>query len=155
MSMTLKSSYISEANAGRKFAIVCSRFNKPITEKLLEGALECFELHGVNPENISIVWVPGAFEIPLVAKRFAESGEVDAVICLGAVIQGETAHFEHVAQQVASGIMQTALSTGIPTLFGVLTTQTVELAEARVGLGFEYAHSAIEMVNLFEKTLCV
>ena len=138
---------------GHRFAIVCARFNKPIVERLLSGALESLDQHGAV--DIAVAWVPGAFEIPLAAKHFAESGEYEAVICLGCVIRGETAHFDMVAEQSAAGIMETSLSTRIPIIYGVLATETVEQAERRSGikgknLGCDYAEAAIEMVNLFE-----
>lgn len=138
---------------GHRFAIVCSRFNKPIVERLLSGALESLDQHGAV--DVTVAWVPGAFELPLAAKRFAESGDFEAVICLGCVIRGETAHFEMVAEQSARGVMETGLATRVPLIYGVLTTETVEQAERRSGikgknLGCEYAEAAIEMVNLFE-----
>ena len=138
---------------GKRIAIVVARFNSDITERLLAGALEALEESGVREEDIAVTWVPGAFEIPLIAKRFAESGNYDAVICLGAVIRGETAHFEHVATQAASGIMQTALSTDVPVIFSVLTTENYEQAEARSGKreengGFTGALTALEMAHL-------
>ena len=140
---------------GRRFAIVCARFNKPITERLLDGALECLEQHGAVKEDVLVAWVPGAFEIPLVAKRLAESGDFEAVICIGAVIRGETPHFDYVAGQAASGVMQASLSSNIPVIFSVLTTDTVEQAEARSGIkggnaGFSGALTAIEMAALLE-----
>ncbi len=138
---------------GHRFAIVCSRFNKPIVQRLLDGALESLGQHGAR--GVTVAWVPGAFEVPLAAKRFAESSEFEAIICLGCVIRGETAHFDMVATQSASGIMQATLSTGVPIIYGILTTETVEQAERRSGikgknLGSEYAEAAIEMVNLFD-----
>ena len=138
---------------GRRVAIVVARFNSAITERLLAGSLEAFEESGVHEKDIVVTWVPGAFEIPLIAKRFAESGRYDAVICLGAVIRGETAHFEHVATQAASGIMQIMLSTDVPVIFSVLTTENYEQAEARSGKreengGFTGALTALEMANL-------
>jgi len=138
---------------GHRFAIVCSRFNKPIVQRLLDGALESLAQHGAV--DITVAWVPGAFEVPLAAKRFAESGEFEAVICLGCVIRGETAHFDMVAQQSAAGIMEASLTTRLPIIYGILTTENVEQAERRSGikgknLGSEYAEAAIEMVNLFD-----
>ncbi|MCH9704367.1 MAG: 6,7-dimethyl-8-ribityllumazine synthase [Chlamydiae bacterium] len=138
---------------GHRFAIVCARFNKPIVQRLLDGALESLERHGAT--DVTIAWVPGAFEIPLAAKQLAESSDYEAVICLGCVIRGETAHFDHVAEQSAKGILETSLATRLPLIYGVLTTENVEQAERRSGikgknLGCEYAEAAIEMVNLFE-----
>ena len=144
---------IASQGAGKRIAIVASRFNSGITERLLAGALEALEEAGVREEDIAVTWVPGAFEIPLIAKRFATSSRYDAVICLGAVIRGETAHFEHVATQAASGIMQTALSTDVPVVFSVLTTENYEQAEARSGKreengGFTGALTALQIANL-------
>ena len=138
---------------GRRVAIVVARFNSAITERLLAGSLEALEEAGVHEEDIVVTWVPGAFEIPLIAKRFAESDRYDAVICLGAVIRGETAHFDFVADQVASGIMQIMLSADLPVIFAVLTTENYEHAEARSGkrednIGFTYALAALEMASL-------
>lgn len=140
---------------GHRYAIVVARFNQPITELLLEGALDCLKRHGTTEEMITVAWVPGAFEIPLIAKKMAESGKYDGVICIGAVIKGETAHFDYVAAQTASGILQASLNSSIPVIFAVLTTETKEQAEVRAGtkgtnLGFSYALSAIEMVNLIK-----
>ena len=139
--------------AGHRFAIVCSRFNKPIVERLLAGALESLEQHGAV--DVVIAWVPGAFEIPLAAKKLAHSGDFAAVICLGCIIRGETAHFDRVAEESSRGIMEATLATNIPLIYGILATENVEQAERRSGikgknLGAEYAEAAIEMVNLFE-----
>lgn len=138
---------------GLKFGIVASRFNEFITNKLLAGAIDALKRHGVNENDIEIAWVPGAFEIPMIAKKMAEGGRYDAVICVGAVIRGSTSHFEYVAAEVSKGIAQVGLSTGIPTVFGVLTTENIEQAIERAGTkagnkGFEAAESAIEMANL-------
>ncbi|MGE3314607.1 MAG: 6,7-dimethyl-8-ribityllumazine synthase [Planctomycetaceae bacterium] len=138
------------------YAIVVSRYNEMVTRRLLEGALETFRHHGVSEERLTVVWVPGAFEIPLAAYRLAQSGRYAAVCCLGAVIQGETTHHEYINHQVARGIMETGAATGIPIAFGVLTCQTLELAMDRAGgktgnKGSEAALSAIEMVNLLKK----
>jgi len=138
---------------GHRYAIVVARFNQEITERLLEGAIDGLEEHGVSEESIHISWVPGAFELPLVAKRLAETGRFDAVICLGAVIRGDTAHFDYVADGAASGILKASLATNIPVLFSVLTTENWEQAEERAGIkeannGYTGALSAIEMVNL-------
>ncbi len=142
--------------AGLRFGLVVSRFNEFISRKLLEGALDALGRHGVAPEDIEVAWVPGAFEIPLVARRLAESGRYQAVICLGAVIRGATPHFEYVAAEVAKGIALVGLETGVPTLFGVLTTDTIEQAIERAGTkagnkGFDTALAAIEMANLMRQ----
>ncbi len=139
-----------------QFAIVISRFNSFITERLLDGAMDCLRRHDVSDENIEIYYVPGSFEIPLIAKKLAETGKYNAVICLGAVIRGDTPHFEYIASEVAKGIAQSALETGVPIVFGVLTTDTIEQAIERAGTkagnkGFEAALSAIEMANLLKK----
>ena len=142
---------------GKKFGIVASRFNEFITNKLLEGALDALKRHGAKDEEIEIVWVPGAFEIPYAAQRMAESkNKYDAIICIGAVIRGSTPHFEHIAAEVTKGIAQTGLKTGVPVIYGVITPDTLEQAIERAGAkagnkGFQAAMSAIEMVNLFEK----
>lgn len=140
---------------GHKYGIVVSRFNQPITQLLLEGAVDCLKRHGVADEDISVAWVPGAFEIPAVAQKMAASKKYDGVICIGAVIRGETAHFDYVAGQTTSGIMQAGLEYGIPVIFSVLTTENKEQAEVRAGtkgvnIGFSYALAAIEMVNLYK-----
>ncbi len=139
---------------GLKFAIVVSRFNSFITERLLEGALDCLVRHGCNKDNIEIFKTPGAFEIPLVAKKLAEK-DYDAVIALGAVIRGETPHFDYVAAEVSKGVASVSLETGKPVIFGVLTTDTVEQAIDRAGAkagnkGWEAALAAIEMANLLK-----
>ena len=137
-----------------RVAIVASRFNESISKRLAEGALDCLVRHGAAQERISITWVPGAFELPVAASRLAATGEVDAVVCVGVVIRGETPHFDYVAGGAATGIAQAAATSGIPVIFGVLTTDTIEQAEARAGgklgnKGFEAALAAIEMANLF------
>lgn len=139
---------------GKKFGIVCSRFNEFISQKLLEGALDGLKRHGVKDEEITIAWVPGSFEIPYAAKKMAESKKYDAVICLGAVIRGATPHFDYIANEVAKGVAQIAVVTGIPTIFGVITTDNLEQAVERAGTksgnkGRDAAQAAIEMVNLF------
>lgn len=139
-------------DSGKRFAIVVARFNELVTESLLKGALKALEQHG-NTLKTPIVWVPGCFEIPLVAKKLALSGKFDAIICLGAVIRGSTPHFEYVSSQTAAGISSVALETGIPTLFGVLTTDTTDQAFERAGIkggnkGYDAACAAIEMANL-------
>jgi 6,7-dimethyl-8-ribityllumazine synthase len=136
-----------------RVAVVVSRFNETISKQLLEGALDSLRRHGANDDNLSVTWVPGAYELPLVAERIAGSGTVDAVVCLGAVIRGETAHFEYVAGGAANGIAEVSLRTGVPVAFGVLTTETTEQAENRAGgkmgnKGAEAATVAIEMANL-------
>jgi 6,7-dimethyl-8-ribityllumazine synthase len=149
--------YQGQLNAtGMRFALVAGRFNETITEQLVNGALDCLRRHGADDGSISIVRVPGAFEIPLACQRLAQSGEVDAVIALGAVIRGATPHFDYVAGQCASGVQQAALTTGLPVIFGVLTTDTIEQAVERSGTkagnkGFDSALSAIEMVDLMRQ----
>ena len=137
-----------------RVAVVASRFNETISKRLLDGAVDCLVRHGAARDRISITWVPGAFELPAAASRLAATGEVDAIVCVGVVIRGETPHFEFVAGGAASGIAQAAATSGIPITFGVLTTDTTEQAEARAGgklgnKGFEAALAAIEMANLF------
>jgi 6,7-dimethyl-8-ribityllumazine synthase len=137
-----------------RVALVASRFNETISRRLVDGALDCMTRHGAPDENVSVTWVPGAFELPAAAHRIASSGEVDAVVCVGAVIRGETPHFDYVAGAAATGILQAGIATGIPNTFGVLTVDTTEQAEARAGgkfgnKGFEAAMAAIEMANLF------
>jgi len=136
-----------------KFAIVVGRFNSLISEKLLEGAIDCIIRHGGDENNITVVRVPGSFEIPLAAKKLAKTEDYDAVICLGAVIRGSTPHFDYVANEVSKGIATVSLETEIPIAFGVLTTDTIEQAVERAGTkmgnkGFDAALSAIEMVNV-------
>lgn len=138
---------------GKKFAIVIARFNSFISEKLLEGAIDSLTRSGAEETDIDIARVPGAFEIPLVAKKFAESQKYDAVICLGVVIRGATPHFEVVVNEVSKGAAQVGLESGVPVLFGVLTTETIEQAIERAGTkagnkGAEVAVAAIEMANL-------
>ena len=137
-----------------RVAVVVGRFNETIGKQLLEGALDCLKRHQVADSDISIVWVPGAFEIPAVAKRIAASGEVDAIVCLGAVIRGETAHFDYVAGHASNGIGAVALETGLPITNGILTTENTEQARDRAGgklgnKGAEAALAAIEMTNLY------
>ncbi len=139
-----------------KFGIIIGRFNEFIGSKLLEGALDALKRHGVSEDNIEITWVPGAFEIPLVSKKMALTNNYDAVICLGAVIRGSTPHFDYVSSEVSKGIASVSLDTGIPIIFGVLTTDTIEQAIERAGTksgnkGCEAAMTAIEMANLLEE----
>ncbi len=143
------------APAGR-FAIVASRFNALVTEALWTGCRDTLVRHGLPEDRLDLVWVPGSFEIPLLARKLAASGRYAAVICLGCVIRGETGHYDHVAGQAASGVMQAGLATGVPVIFGVLTTETVEQALNRAGLksgnkGADAALVAIEMVNLLKR----
>jgi 6,7-dimethyl-8-ribityllumazine synthase len=138
---------------GLKYGIVVGRFNEFITSKLLGGALDALKRHGVEENEIEIAWVPGAFEIPLIAQKFSESGKYDAVITLGAVIRGSTPHFDFVCNEVAKGVSAISLKTGVPTIFGVLTTDSIEQAVERAGTkagnkGWEAAATAIEMANL-------
>jgi 6,7-dimethyl-8-ribityllumazine synthase len=140
----------------KRFAIVVARFNDFITERLLAGAREAFRDHGVTEDAIDVARVPGSFEIPLVAQKLARGGDYAAVVCLGAVIRGETAHFEHVAGQAAAGIAAVARDTGVPILFGVLTTETTEQAVERSGVkggnkGYDAARDAIEMASLMDQ----
>lgn len=140
----------------KRFAIVVSRFNELIGGKLLDGAVDCLVRHDAGEERIDVYWVPGAFEIPLVAKKAAETGVYDAVICLGAVIRGETPHFDFVASEASKGIALAGLETGVPVIFGIVTTDNVEQAVKRAGTtagnrGFDAAMSAIEMSNLMKK----
>lgn len=141
---------------GLRIAVVASRFNETITRALLEGALSGLRRHGLDDGGITTAWVPGAFELGLTAKRLAASGEFDAVICLGAVIRGATAHFEHVCNQAAAGTLRASLDTGVPVIFGVLTTDTIEQAIERSGTkagnkGFDSAVAAIEMADLLRQ----
>ena len=141
------------AREGMKVGIVASRFNEIIVNKLLGGAVDGLVRHGVEDGNITAVWVPGAFEIPTVAQQMATSGKYDAVICVGAVIRGETSHYDYVCNEVSKGIAQVSMTTGVPTLFGIVTTENIEQAIARAGAhagnkGYDCALSAIEMVNV-------
>jgi 6,7-dimethyl-8-ribityllumazine synthase len=139
-----------------RFAIVVSRFNDGVTRRLLSGALDAFRGHGVADDQVTVYWVPGSFEIPLVAERLAFSGQVAAVCCLGAVIRGETTHHEYINQQVAAGLMRTSQASGVPVLFGVLTCDTLEQALDRAGgkagnKGTEAALASLEMVSLLRQ----
>ena len=136
-----------------KVGVVASRFNEFITGKLLGGAQDSFVRHGGNADDLTVAWVPGAFEIPLVAQKMAQSGKYDAIVCLGAVIRGNTPHFDMVANESVKGIAQAGLQSGIPVIYGVLTTDSIEQAVERAGTkagnkGFDAMTSAIEMVNL-------
>ncbi len=142
--------------AGRRVAVVAGRYNEVVTSKLVEGALAGLAHHGVGSDDITVAWVPGAFEIPLVAERFAGSGGSDAVICLGAVIRGDTMHFELVANEAARGIAEVSRATGVPVIFEVLATDDLEQAQSRAGgahgnKGWEAAEAALEMASLLEE----
>ena len=144
------------AKKGMKVAVIGARFNEIIVNKLVGGAVDGLVRHGVEENNITIAWVPGAFEIPLAAQKMAASGKYDAVICCGAVIRGDTSHYDLVCNEAAKGIAQVQLATGIPVMFGIITTENIEQAIARAGSkagnkGYDCALSAIEMVNLFEQ----
>ena len=150
---TLEGNLIAE---GMKISIVASRFNEIITNKLLGGAIDSFVRHGGNENDITVAWVPGAFEIPLIAKKMAASKKYDAVVCLGAVIRGATPHFDMVANETTKGIAAVGLQSEVPVVFGVLTTDNIEQAVERAGSkagnkGFEAATTAIEMHNLIKK----
>ena len=140
---------------GMKIGIVCARFNEFITSKLLGGAMDALVRHGVADSYVDVAWVPGAFEIPLAAQKMAATGKYDAILCLGAVIKGSTSHYDYVCAEVSKGIATVSLSSGLPVLFGVLTTDNIEQAIERAGTkagnkGYDVAVSAIEMVNLFK-----
>ena len=144
------------AKEGMKVGIVAARFNEIIVNKLLGGAVDGLVRHGVEEDNITAAWVPGAFEIPVTAAKMAATKKYDAIICVGAVIRGETSHYDYVCNEVSKGIAQVGLSTGIPVLFGVVTTENIEQAISRAGSkagnkGYDCALSAIEMVNLLEQ----
>lgn len=141
---------------GMRFAIIASRFNEFISSKLMEGAIDALVRHDASKEDITVLWVPGAFEMPMVAKKLAASGRYDAIICVGAVIRGATSHFDYVANEVSKGIASVSLDTGVPIAFGVLTTDNIEQAIERAGTkagnkGFESAMAAVEMVSLFKE----
>ena len=150
---TLEGNLVSK---GYRFSIVVSRFNEFISGKLLAGAIDCLTRHEAREEDIQVIWVPGAFEIPLIAQKAAMDPHTDAVICLGAVIRGNTPHFEYVSAEVSKGIAQVSLATGKPVIYGILTTDSVEQAIERAGTkagnkGFAAAASALEMVNLLRE----
>ncbi|MBI9072191.1 MAG: 6,7-dimethyl-8-ribityllumazine synthase [Melioribacteraceae bacterium] len=141
---------------GKKLGIIVGRFNEFISNKLLSGAIDCIVRHGGKEDDITVTWVPGAFEIPLISKKMASSGKYDAVICLGAVIRGATPHFDFVASEVSKGIASVGLETGVPVIFGVVTTDTIEQAIERAGTkagnkGWDAAITAIEMIDLVGK----
>ncbi len=138
-----------------KIGLVASRFNEFIVSKLVGGAEDCLKRHGVEDDNITLAWVPGAYEIPLIAQKMAKSGKYDAVICLGAVIRGATSHYDYVCNEVSKGIAQVSMASDIPVLFGVVTTDSIEQAIERAGTkagnkGYDCAMSALEMVNLIK-----
>ena len=150
---TLEGKLVAE---GMKVGIVASRFNEFIVSKLVSGAVDGLVRHNVNDDDISIAWVPGAFEIPVIADKMAKSGKYDAVICVGAVIRGATSHYDYVCNEVSKGIAQASMSSGVPVLFGILTTDYIEQAIERAGTkagnkGYDCALSAIEMVNLMKQ----
>lgn len=150
---TLEGKLVAE---NMRIGIVASRFNEFIVNKLVSGAVDGLVRHNVKEEDISLAWVPGAFEIPLAAQKMANSGKYDAVICVGAVIRGATSHYDYVCNEVSKGIAQVSMSSGIPVLFGILTTDTIEQAIERAGTkagnkGYDCALSAIEMVNLLKE----
>lgn len=140
---------------GLKFGIIAARFNEFITSKLVGGAMDALKRHGASEDNIELAWVPGAFEIPLIAQKMAASKKYDAIICLGTVIRGNTPHFDYVCAEVSKGVAHVSLDAGIPVMFGVLTTETIEQAVERAGTkagnkGFDVAVGAIEMANLIK-----
>jgi len=140
---------------GRRFAVAAASFNRMVVEKLVEGALACFRAHGLPEDDLLVVWVPGAFELPLAARRLAERGLFDAVVCVGAVIRGETPHFEYVAGEAARGIGEVALETGVPVMFGILTTDSMAQALDRAGgkhgnKGWDAAMGAMHMASVLD-----
>ncbi len=156
VAQTVRVSYEGDARGPAQVAVVCAKFNGAITERLLDGALGGLRDHGVELDTVDVAWVPGAVELPLAASRLLWSGDYDAVIALGAVIRGDTAHFDFVAGECAAGLQRVALDTGIPVIFGVLTTDTVVQAQERAGpgetnKGYEAAVTALEMVRLLER----
>jgi 6,7-dimethyl-8-ribityllumazine synthase len=141
--------------AGKRFAVIAAAFNEAVVRKLLEGAVAGFREHGVGDDRLEVVWTPGAFELPLAARRAADSGRFDAVVCLGAVIRGETAHFDFVAGEAARGIQRASMDTGVPVIFGVLTTDNQDQALERAGgsrgnKGWDAALAAMQMVRLLD-----
>ncbi len=144
------------AREGQRFAVVVARFNELFTKQLLEGAQNAFRRHGVADDDVDVAWVPGSFEVPLVARRLAASGTYAAIVCLGAIIRGATSHFDYVAGQAAAGVARAGLDTGVPVIFGIITTETLEQAMDRSGAksgnkGFEAAVAAIEMADLMSQ----
>jgi len=144
------------AARGRRFAIAASRFNELVVKNLVGGSVDCLRAHGISDDDLDVAWVPGSFELPLLARRLAATGAYDAVICLGAVVRGETAHFDHVAGQAAAGIRAVSEETGVPVIFGVLTTDTFEQAVDRAGgkhgnKGWDAAMAAMEMASVLEQ----
>jgi 6,7-dimethyl-8-ribityllumazine synthase len=142
--------------SGLRIAVLAARFNETITKSLLDGALSALRRHGLDDASITVAWVPGAFELPMAAKRLAASGEFDAIVCLGAVIRGATSHYDYVCNQASAGIARVALDTGVPVIFGVLTTENIEQAIERSGTkagnkGFDSAVAAIEMADLLRQ----
>ena len=143
-------------SSNHKFALVVSRFNDFITSRLLDGAIDCLKRHGTETESIDVVWVPGAYEIPLISQKLSQTKKYDAIICLGAVIRGSTSHYDHVCNEVSKGIQKVGIDTGVPCIFGVVTTDTIEQAIERAGTksgnkGWEAALSGIEMANLIKR----
>ena len=143
---------------GRRFALVAASFNEIVVDKLVEAAVACFRAHGIAEDDLLVVWTPGAFELPLLAKRLATSGLYDAVVCLGAVVRGETAHFDYVAREAARGIQQVSMETGVPVLFGVLTTENIAQALDRAGgkhgnKGWDSAMAAMQVVSVLDGLL--
>jgi 6,7-dimethyl-8-ribityllumazine synthase len=141
---------------GLKFGVVISRFNDFVSLRLLEGAMDCLRRHGVDDDDISVAWVPGAFDIPAVAKKMGDSGKYDAVVCLGTVIRGATSHFDFVASEAAKGIAHVGMQTGVPTVFGVVTADNLEQAIERAGSksgnrGWDAARAALELADLYSK----
>ena len=141
---------------GRRFAVVASSFNRIVVAKLVDGAIECLRAHGIAEEDVVLVWTPGAFELPLVAKEACRSGLYDGVICVGAIVRGETPHFQYIAAEAARGIQQVALDTAVPVAFGVLTTESMEQALARAGgkhgnKGWDAAMTAMEMASVLDR----
>jgi 6,7-dimethyl-8-ribityllumazine synthase len=141
---------------GRRFAVATAAFNELVVSKLVDGALACFRAHGIADDDLAVAWVPGAFELPLLARRLAESGLYDAVVCLGAVIRGETAHFDYVAGEAARGIREVSVQTGVPVMFGVLTTENMEQALDRAGgkhgnKGWDSAMAAMQTASVLDQ----
>jgi len=141
---------------GRRFGIVVSRFNEFVSLRLLEGAMDCLRRHGAGDDDITVVWVPGAFDVPVLAKRMGDSKTYDAIVCLGTVIRGETPHFEFVAAEAAKGVAHAAMQTGVPTVFGIVTADNLEQAIDRAGAkagnkGWDAAQSALELADLYSR----